>query len=160
MGKRGLQLKKCKSALNLFLNLQPTEYSYADAFEISEVEGVIRTASQLDREKIEVIRLALICEDQAAATQKQTATATLTIQVQDINDNDPKFRKSFYRRSVAENAKTGTTIVNVVADDVDKNRTITYSLHVSCFCNGLSCKVCCDWKVGKRKLMQKSCSTK
>ncbi|XP_063590983.1 cadherin-23-like [Penaeus indicus] len=111
--------------------VKPTEYNYADAFEISEVEGVIRTASQLDREKIEVIRLALICEDQEAATQKQTATATLTIQVQDINDNDPKFRKSFYRRSVAENAKTGTTIANVVADDVDKNRTITYSLHGS-----------------------------
>lgn len=130
---RGFRLKECKCVLNLALILQPTEYNFADAFEISEVEGVIRTASQLDREKIDVIRLALICEDQAAATQKQTATATLTIQVQDINDNDPKFRKSFYRRSVAENAKMGTTIVNVVADDVDKNRTITYSLHVSWF---------------------------
>lgn len=103
------------------------------------MEGVIRTVRQLDREKIEVIRLALVCEDQAAATQKQTATATLTIQVQDINDNDPKFRKSFYRRSVAENAKTGTTVVNVVADDVDKNRTITYSLHVRIF------GACCLW---------------
>ncbi|XP_064108915.1 cadherin-23-like isoform X3 [Macrobrachium nipponense] len=108
--------------------VKPSEYNYAEAFEISEVEGVIRTVSPLDREKVEVIRLALVCEDIEAATGKQTSTATLTVIVEDTNDNDPQFRKSFYRRSVAENAKKGTTIVTVVADDVDKNRTITYFL--------------------------------
>lgn len=113
--------------------MQPSEYDYAGAFEISQVEGVIRTVRQLDREQVEVIRLGLVCEDIEAATEKQTATATLTLIVEDTNDNDPQFRKSFYRRSVAENAKKGTTIVTVVADDVDKNRTITYSLQVSCF---------------------------
>ncbi|XP_069185641.1 cadherin-23 isoform X4 [Procambarus clarkii] len=108
--------------------VKPSEYDFAGAFEISQVEGVIRTANQLDREQVEVIRLVVVCEDIEAATEKQTATATLTIIVEDTNDNDPHFRKSFYRRSVAENAKKGTTIVTVVADDVDKNRTISYSL--------------------------------
>ncbi|XP_071547487.1 cadherin-23 isoform X5 [Panulirus ornatus] len=108
--------------------VKPSEYDYVGAFEISQVEGVIRTVRQLDREQVEVIRLGLICEDIEAATGKQTATATFTVIVEDTNDNDPQFRKSFYRRSVAENAKKGTTIVTVVADDVDRNRTITYSL--------------------------------
>lgn len=108
--------------------VKPSEYNYMDAFEINEVDGVIRTVMPLDREQVEVIRLGLVCEDLEASTEKQTATATLTIIVEDTNDNDPQFRKAFYRRSVAENSKKGTTVVSVVADDVDKNRTITYSL--------------------------------
>jgi len=55
-------------------------------------------------------------------------SAILTIIIEDENDNNPKFRRPFYRRSITENSKNGVTIVNVVADDADKNRTITYSL--------------------------------
>ena len=51
-------------------------------------------------------------------------------QLQDANDNAPQFRKEYYHRSIAENAKLGTTIVSVVADDVDRNRSISYSLQV------------------------------
>jgi len=54
--------------------------------------------------------------------------AVLTIIVEDENDNNPKFRRPFYRRSIPENSQPGTMIVSVVADDADKNRTITYSL--------------------------------
>lgn len=115
---------------------QPTEYNYMDAFEIDEVTGVIRIAKPLnreqplDREQVEVIRMSLLCEDLEASTGKQTATTTLTIIVEDTNDNNPQFRKPYYRRSVAENSKNGTTVVSVVADDIDKNRTITYALQV------------------------------
>jgi len=55
-------------------------------------------------------------------------SAILTIVIEDENDNNPKFRRPFYRRSITENSKNGVTIVNIVADDADKNRTITYSL--------------------------------
>jgi hypothetical protein len=55
-------------------------------------------------------------------------SAILTIIIEDENDNNPKFRRPFYRRSITENSKNGVTIINVVADDADKNRTITYSL--------------------------------
>lgn len=54
--------------------------------------------------------------------------AVLTIIVDDENDNNPKFRRPFYRRSIPENTQTGSMIVSVVADDADKNRTISYSL--------------------------------
>lgn len=55
-------------------------------------------------------------------------TGVLTIIIDDENDNNPVFRKPFYRRSITENSQNGVTIVNIVADDADKNRTITYSL--------------------------------
>ena len=54
--------------------------------------------------------------------------ASLTIIVEDENDNNPKFRKPFYKRSITENSPNGVTIANVVAYDIDKNRTIKYSL--------------------------------
>lgn len=115
----------------IILLLQPSDYNFIEAFEMDSVEGVIRTVQSLDREQVEIIKLGLLCEDTEAATGGQTSTTTLTIIVDDVNDNDPQFRKSYYRRNVAENAKKGTTIVTVVADDIDKNRTITYSLQVS-----------------------------
>lgn len=45
-----------------------------------------------------------------------------------MNDNSPKFRKPFYKFSVAENSKNGVVIGNVLADDADKNKTILYTL--------------------------------
>lgn len=57
--------------------------------------------------------------------------AKLTIQIEDVNDNNPKFRKPFYRLSVTENSKMGTVIGSVTADDPDKNRTITYTLEAA-----------------------------
>lgn len=55
-------------------------------------------------------------------------SAYLNIIIQDENDNNPNFRRPFYRRSITENSKNGVVITNIVADDADKNRTITYSL--------------------------------
>lgn len=53
---------------------------------------------------------------------------TLTIILDDINDHDPVFSQPFYRRSVPENAKRGSPILSLSADDADLNRSITYSL--------------------------------
>ena len=55
-------------------------------------------------------------------------SATLSIIIEDENDNNPKFRRPFYRRSITENSKNGVHIASIVADDADKNRSITYSL--------------------------------
>lgn len=52
----------------------------------------------------------------------------LSIQILDENDNNPKFRQPFYRQTITENSINGVMIANVLAYDVDKNRTITYAL--------------------------------
>lgn len=59
---------------------------------------------------------------------RQTASATLTVVVDDENDNNPKFRKPFYKTSIPENSKNGVNIATVIADDADKNRSMTYLL--------------------------------
>lgn len=67
-------------------------------------------------------------EDINAINEKQTARAFLNIIILDENDNKPKFHKPFYRRSIMENSQIGTNIINVVATDADKNKSVTYEL--------------------------------
>ncbi|KAG5330839.1 CAD86 protein, partial [Acromyrmex heyeri] len=104
------------------------EYDYLAALELNALDGLLRIVKLLDRERVETIRLGFVVEDLAAVRGLQTASATLSIIIEDENDNNPKFRRPFYRRSVTENSKNGVNIVNIVADDADKNRSITYSL--------------------------------
>ncbi|XP_063618733.1 cadherin-23 [Cydia splendana] len=104
-----------------------TEYDYIALWDLNAVDGTLRVVRLLDREKVETIKLVITVEDMAAvAGPQQTASATLTIIVADENDNNPKFRRPYYRTSIAENSKNGANIVTVIADDADKNRTMTY----------------------------------
>ncbi|XP_046672662.1 cadherin-23 isoform X2 [Homalodisca vitripennis] len=111
--------------------IKPSEFDFLSAFELNAVDGLLRVVRLLDRERVEVIRLAIRVEDTASVSGKQITSGVLTIIVEDENDNNPMFRKPFYRRFITENSQLGVLIVNVVADDADKNRTITYSLEGS-----------------------------
>ncbi|XP_053979716.1 cadherin-23 [Hylaeus volcanicus] len=104
------------------------EYDYLSALELNALDGLLRVVKLIDRERVETIRLGLVVEDLAAIKGVQTAFATLNIIIEDENDNNPRFRRPFYRRSVTENSKNGVNIASIVADDADKNRSITYSL--------------------------------
>nr|CAD7428205.1 unnamed protein product [Timema monikensis] len=108
--------------------VKSSEYDYVHMFDLNPMEGHLRVVKLIDRERVETIRLGLVVEDLAAVKKKQVTTAMLTIIIEDENDNNPKFRRPFYRRSITENSKNGVTIINVVADDADKNRTIKYAL--------------------------------
>ncbi|XP_058798620.1 cadherin-23 isoform X2 [Phymastichus coffea] len=104
------------------------EYDYLAALELNAVDGLLKLVKLLDRERVETIRLGLVVEDLAAVKGVQVASAILNIVIEDENDNDPHFRRPFYRRYVTENSKNGVHIVSIVANDADKNRTITYTL--------------------------------
>lgn len=108
--------------------IKPTDYDFINAFHLNSVDGVLKVVKVIDRERVEQIKLGVMVEDVSAIGPKQVATAFLTILVEDVNDNNPRFRKPFYKRSIAENSPNGVTILNVAAFDVDKNRTISYSL--------------------------------
>ncbi|KAI8422689.1 hypothetical protein MSG28_006460 [Choristoneura fumiferana] len=102
-----------------------TEYDHTALWDLNAVDGTLRVVRLLDREKIETIKLVLTVEDMAAVdgNPRQTASATLTIIVEDENDNNPKFRKPFYRTSIPENSKNGANIatawINVTVKAVD-----------------------------------------
>lgn len=82
----------------------------------------------IDRERVESIKLRIVVEDTAAQKGNQLASTILNILIEDENDNNPKFQKPFYKKSVTENSANGVQIVNLLAYDIDKNKTITYSL--------------------------------
>ncbi|KAI8045584.1 cadherin-23 [Drosophila gunungcola] len=108
--------------------VKSTENDFLGAFEVDPIEGSLKVVKLLDRERVEQIKLAITVEDLAAAKGRQIAEGFLSIQVLDENDNNPKFRLPFYRQSITENSINGAMIVNVLASDVDRNRTITYAL--------------------------------
>lgn len=91
-------------------------------------DGLIRVVKILDREKIETLKMGVIVEDISSINGKQSASAKLNFVILDENDNNPKFQKPFYRRSIMENSQIGTNILNVVAIDADKNKSLTYEL--------------------------------
>ena len=97
----------------------------------------------MDRETIEEYHLAVVVEDMNAEDRieakeafvenakiegitRQMAFTTITIIVNDVNDNSPEFQESFYSSSVRENSDIGFMIATIVANDIDKNRTISY----------------------------------
>ncbi|XP_022120263.2 cadherin-23 [Pieris rapae] len=106
----------------------PTDYDFLALWDLNTVDGSLRIVRVLDREKVELIKLVLTVEDMAAIQSgpRQLASTTLTIIVLDQNDNNPKFRKPFYKTSIPENSKNGAHIETLLADDLDKNRSMTY----------------------------------
>lgn len=108
--------------------IKQTEYDYMSAFDLNPNDGLIRVVKILDREKIEVLKLGVIVEDIASVNGKQIASAVLHVIITDENDNNPRFQKPFYRRSIVENSQLGSTILNVVATDADKNKSMLYEL--------------------------------
>ena len=97
----------------------------------------------IDRESVEEFHLVVVVEDMNAEDRieakdafienaviegitRQMASTTITIIIDDVNDNSPKFREPFYISTVRENSDVGTMITTIVADDLDKNRTISY----------------------------------
>ena len=103
-------------------------FNVADAFRVDLKSGKVFLRQSLDRELIETIKMCVQVVDEAGTTKDQLSQAILNVKVGDVNDNAPVFRKPFYREAVTENSKIGSPVVTARAIDVDKNRTITYSL--------------------------------
>ncbi|KAF5304330.1 hypothetical protein FQA39_LY09709 [Lamprigera yunnana] len=119
---------KCEAKNEYGVYLSLRDYDCLSTFRLGQFDGSLAIAKPLDRETVEVFYLGLLVEDIKSDTDLQQTKASLTIELEDVNDNNPKFRKPYYRYSVTENSKNGVAIGNVIADDVDKNRTVKYSL--------------------------------
>ena len=58
----------------------------------------------------------------------RTAEATILIQINDVNDKPPKFEKEDYTMYVSESAPVGQPVLNVRADDLDRDAKLQYSI--------------------------------
>ncbi|XP_036234309.2 cadherin-23 isoform X2 [Bactrocera oleae] len=105
-----------------------SDFDFVSAFDLDPIEGTLKVLKLLDREKVEYLKLAINAEDLAAIKGKQMVEAFLNIIIEDENDNNPKFKQPFYRKTITENSINGVLIANILAYDSDKNKTITYSL--------------------------------
>ncbi|NXD29684.1 CAD19 protein, partial [Spelaeornis formosus] len=88
-------------------------------FSVEPKTGVIRMASQMDRETKDQYLVIIQAKDMVGQPGALSATATVTINLSDINDNPPKFQQRLYYMSVSEEAPVGTTIGKVFAEDSD-----------------------------------------
>ncbi|XP_041349529.1 cadherin-23-like [Gigantopelta aegis] len=99
-------------------------------FSIDATTGVIATTVAVDYESKKLYSLIVQAVD--AGTPANSATCLVLITVNDLNDNAPVFTPVNVTISVTEAATVGTSIITVVANDVDsagnQNNAITYAL--------------------------------
>ncbi|NXH86012.1 CAD19 protein, partial [Edolisoma coerulescens] len=88
-------------------------------FSVEPKTGVIRMASQMDRETKDQYLVIIQAKDMVGQPGAFSATATVTINLSDVNDNPPKFQQRLYYMSVSEEAPVGTTVGKVFAEDSD-----------------------------------------
>ncbi|NXH96028.1 CAD19 protein, partial [Pachycephala philippinensis] len=88
-------------------------------FSVEPKTGVIRMASQMDRETKDQYLVIIQAKDMVGQPGGFSATATVTINLSDVNDNPPKFQHRLYYMSVSEEAPVGTTVGKVFAEDSD-----------------------------------------
>lgn len=85
--------------------------------EIESSTGILRSANEMDREKIDIIRMKITATDLGKIPLKASLFVTLVIE--DEDDNDPKFSKQFYNFFVDENEPIGTFVGLVQCTDAD-----------------------------------------
>ncbi|XP_059250216.1 protocadherin-23 [Mustela nigripes] len=87
------------------------------SFTIDPESGVISTARSLDREVQEAVELRVVAQD--LGEPPLSATCLVSITVEDVNDNEPVFRRQVYNATLAEHAPVGHCFLQVKASDAD-----------------------------------------
>ena len=63
--------ERCEGRNEFGRVIDTDDYDFVDAFDIGEMDGVVRLGSSLDRERVEVITLGLVVEDVASINGPQ-----------------------------------------------------------------------------------------
>ena len=86
-------------------------------FTLGTVDGKLRVNTDLDRETVQNYTMVITATDKGVPAL--TATQTLIIKITDDNDHSPVFDPATYSKSVYENVKIGTVLLQVSASDLD-----------------------------------------
>ncbi|GAB1287648.1 Dachsous cadherin-related 2 [Apodemus speciosus] len=99
------------------------------SFSINPDNGLISTIRPLDREAQETVELRVVAQD--LGEPPLSATCLVTITVDDVNDNEPVFRRQVYNVTLAEHAAVGHCFLQVKASDADAGLygLVEYSLY-------------------------------
>ncbi|KAL6117350.1 fat2 [Pungitius sinensis] len=98
-------------------------------FGLDKESGTLLLQNPIDHEKTKWYQIDVIAQGSHNGTDV-ASLVSVSIEVQDVNDNPPMFEADPYRAYLAENMPTGTTVIQVTANDpdTDTNGRVTYSL--------------------------------
>ncbi|XP_066518474.1 protocadherin-23 [Hoplias malabaricus] len=113
------------SGMNGQIDYSIVDGNHNGAFIIDSVRGILATNTVLDREIISSYKLVLEAKDRGSPPL--SGTCTVRVQVVDINDNSPTI-PPVEPLLVIENLPAGLPVTQIIANDVDLNSTITYSI--------------------------------
>ena len=108
------------SVIQYELQSDPTNW-----FVIDKTSGLITTKSIVDRERYATVDLNV-----SAINTPFAGFALVRVTIEDINDNSPAFDSAQYDASLSENARPGSTVARLTANDPDAalNGRITYAI--------------------------------
>ncbi|KRY19011.1 Protein dachsous [Trichinella patagoniensis] len=98
-----------------------------EKFNINPQSGLV-SCKALDRESRSQYNLTILVTD--SGVSRLADSCNLIVTVSDENDNVPKFQSDVYSIDVVEDARPGTTVLKLTADDFDEGRNgiLTYSI--------------------------------
>merc|ERR1719350_375378 len=101
-----------------------------ELFHMNPDTGVITTKKEFDREEREVYALTVIAEDGAPSSLLKNGRPNQTpnkfrIVIKDKNDNPPYFPQQTYKAEVPEDADKGSKVIEVKAEDLDTEASLT-----------------------------------
>ncbi|KAF5893704.1 protocadherin Fat 2, partial [Clarias magur] len=98
-------------------------------FALDEDSGTLVMQKNIDYEKTKWYQINVIAQGSHNGTDV-ASLVSVNIQVQDVNDNQPNFDSDVYKAILAENMPAATTVIQVTANDPDKdvNGEVTYTL--------------------------------
>ena len=101
------------------------EYSISNtallgSFEINSGSGEIKSKVIFDYEVQRLYELTIMAKDRGTPSLISQPMAKVFIHVTSVNEFTPKFNKSLFTASVAENAPVGQSVTQIYATDLDK----------------------------------------
>ncbi|KAK0398713.1 hypothetical protein QR680_002721 [Steinernema hermaphroditum] len=104
------------------------EFVKMDLFRIDRSSGTVRVDSKLDRETTPRVILPVLARDRGDPSLVGRSVVTITLA--DVNDNAPQFQFPMYNLWVAENSPIGTTVGQLVANDLDEGENARISFRI------------------------------
>uniref|UniRef100_A0A672FLB3 Cadherin-12 n=1 Tax=Salarias fasciatus TaxID=181472 RepID=A0A672FLB3_SALFA len=100
-------------------------------FSVDPKTGVIKTAlPNMDREVKEQYQVLIQAKDMGGQLGGLAGTTTVNISLSDVNDNPPRFSKSFFHLRIPESSAVGSAVGKIKAHDLDigKNAEVEYTI--------------------------------
>uniref|UniRef100_K7FLZ5 FAT atypical cadherin 2 n=1 Tax=Pelodiscus sinensis TaxID=13735 RepID=K7FLZ5_PELSI len=105
------------------------ESNKEEVFTLDKQTGTLKVNKAVDHEKTKWYQIDVMAHCSHQETEL-VSLVSVSIQVKDVNDNKPVFEADPYRAFVTENMPSGTTVIQVTANDQDtgSDGQVTYSL--------------------------------